>query len=46
MQLSKKYHSMWATRYCHSTVTKIHVCGWLRFHNDLSGFNSDGVLPC
>ena len=23
-----------------------YTCGWLRFHNDLGGFNSDGILPC
>ena len=23
-----------------------YTCGWLRFHNDLGGFNSDGVQPC
>ena len=23
-----------------------YTCGWLRFHNDLGGFNSDGVLAC
>ena len=23
-----------------------YTCGWLRFYNDLGGFNSDGILPC
>ena len=23
-----------------------YTCGWLRFPNDLGGFNSDSVLPC
>ena len=23
-----------------------YTCRWLRFYDDLGGFNSDGVLPC
>ena len=39
-----KYHSMWALSTVITQKLK-YTCRWLRFHNNLGGFNSDGILP-